>query len=281
MTIKEVVKSDKTLEKFNKEKLCKSLIKAGVARKDAQVICKDIIKHLPERTDTQTIHKTVHKFLCKNNLVCAVKYSLKKAIMDLGPEGRVFEKYTARILNEYGYITKVNQIMKGKCVDHEIDILAIKDGVHYIIENKYHNQRGIKSDVKVVMYLYARLLDIEEKRRENKDMAQHIAWLITNTKFTYNTILFARCRNIKLTGWKYPKKESLEKLIEEKSLYPITALPSINNTTKNLLFQNNIILIKDLTSATENDLMRIGIFRKNATKILNEAQEFLKITNKY
>ncbi|MBU0504408.1 restriction endonuclease, partial [bacterium] len=213
--------------------------------------------------------------LSKESPVLAAKYSLKQGIMELGPAGFLFEKYVASILSEYGYKTKTNQIMRGESqVSHEIDVLAFTKDAHYIIEAKYHNNRGIKSDVKVVMYIFARLLDVApyQKKRERGTQIKHKAWIVTNTKFTKSAIQYAQHKNIKLTGWKYPKKESLEKLIEAKSLYPVTVLPSVNRYLKEQLSYHKIYFAKDLAKFKPLQFQKMfGIKEKIAINIQKEA----------
>jgi len=92
------------------------------------------------------IYKKTFALLLKERPIFAGKYSLKNSIMELGPSGFLFEQYFAAILKEYGYRTRTNQMIGGMCATHEIDIVAEKDGVQYLIEAKYHNTRGIKSE---------------------------------------------------------------------------------------------------------------------------------------
>ena len=56
----------------------------------------------------------------------AARYSLKRAIMSLGPQGFPFEQYLAALLRHYGYRTYTNQIFAGQCITHEIDVVAEK-----------------------------------------------------------------------------------------------------------------------------------------------------------
>lgn len=53
-------------------------------------------------------------------------------------------------------------MIQGKCAEHEIDIAAFKDDHSFIGEAKFHARPGIKSDLQVAMYSYARLLDLKE-----------------------------------------------------------------------------------------------------------------------
>src|SRR3972149_4640100 len=91
-----------------------------------------------------------------------MRYSIKKAISDLGPSGYPFERYFARVLEAYGYSSELNLIVEGHCVSHEVDILARKGGGLYVIECKYHNDGGKPTDVKTALYVHSRFMDIKK-----------------------------------------------------------------------------------------------------------------------
>lgn len=268
-----ITKASGEQETYKRQKLCNSLKAAGAPKTLVDRVCRMVEKEITPGMTTEEISRKTVEYLRKENPVLAAKYSLKQGIMELGPAGFLFEQYIAAILEEYGYRTKTNQMMRGESgVSHEIDILVSTRDTHYIIEAKYHNRRGIKTDVKVAMYTFARLLDIEnhQKKREKE---KHKAWLFTNTKFTQSAIRYAAHKGIKLTGWKYPKRESLEKLIEGKSLYPVTVLPAINRYAKERFAQHNIYFAKDLIHFTPKQFQRMfGIKRKIAENIQMEAR---------
>ena len=161
--------------------------------------------------------------------------------------------------------------MKGKCVSHEIDVLGEKEGVHHIIEAKYHNRRGLKTDVKVVMYSYARFLDIAEAHRKF-EAKKHKAWVVTNTKFTKSAITYANCMGIELLGWRWPRRQSLEKLIEQKSLYPVTVLPSASRFVREQFAVHGLMFVRDVLAYSAPDLeKKFRVRPATAKKLLSEA----------
>jgi Holliday junction resolvase-like predicted endonuclease len=269
-----IIKASGEQELYSRQKLCNSLKATGAPKALVDRVCLVVEKEIRPGMTTQEIFLRTSRYLKKENPVLAAKYSLKQGIMQLGPSGFLFEQYVGAILREYGYTIKTNQMMKGKSrVFHEIDILASTKDTHYIIEAKYHNKRGVKTDVQVAMYMFARLLDIEsyQKKREKE---KHRAWLVTNTKFTRSAIRYALHKNIQLTGWKYPKKESLENLIEAKSLYPVTVLPSVNRYAKEQFAKHNLYFAKDLINLTSKQFQKLfAIRQKIAENIQKEAIE--------
>ncbi len=273
---KYIIKSDGSKEPYNEEKIKSSIIKAGSSPDIAAETVRTINKKVKDNMSTDELYnKTLNRLRALEPGV-ALKYSLKRAIMDMGPEGFAFEKYIAKILREYGYSAEVGQFVPGYCVQHEVDVVAKREGKIYLIECKYHNSRGIKSDVKIALYIHSRFLDIE-KARGQKGSNDHLeAWLVTNTKCTSDAIKYANCVGLKIMAWHYPKVENLQYFIESKKLYPISILPTINKKQKEILLDSGIILIKELESYKTDDLARlIHVNNWQASKILNEARTLL------
>lgn len=268
-----VTKADSLEQAYSGEKLVHSLTRAGAPHALAHDVRAKIERELGSRTTTETLFRKVSAHLLREDPVIAAKYSLKQAIMELGPAGFLFERYVAGILSAYGYRTMLNQIMQGMCVSHEIDVLAEKGTTHFLIEAKYHNERGVKSDIKTIMYTYARAQDIgEEERRAERGAFEHRAWLFTNTKLTSKAITFGTCRDLRMTGWRYPAGEGLEALIEEKGLYPVTILPSLSRFARERLAGAKVLFVRDLQGYSAERLTKnLGIDVATARAIVAEA----------
>jgi len=70
-----------------------------------------------------------------------------------------------------------------------------------------------------IIELWGRFKDIGESSKNERAIKE--AWLVTNTKFSSHAKKFARCRGIRLLGWRYnttrlseSKTEGLEKILE-------------------------------------------------------------------
>lgn len=253
----DIVKASGEKEKFNQEKINESLRRVGVESFLAERIIGEISQKAHSGMDSAEIFKQVSSLLKRERPISALRYNLKRAIMDLGPTGFPFEKYVAKILQEYGYDTEVGKLVRGYCVSHEVDVIAKKDNQHFMVECKYHNHHGIHSDVKVALYTQARFLDIKRvwEKLPGHRYFFHQAWLVTNTKCTSQAIKYAACAGLKIISWRYPEGESLENLIEKKSLYPVTIL-SLSRFFKEQLIRNNIVLAKDLLRYESQDLRK-------------------------
>ncbi|MCD6476810.1 MAG: restriction endonuclease [Candidatus Aenigmarchaeota archaeon] len=276
-----VIKASGKIEKFDENKIRRTCERAGVSKQIATKIAREVKKQSYDNITTKEILKITLKLLRKHLKHAASRYDLKGALMRLGPAGFQFEKLVAKILTYYGYKCKTNVIVKGAAIEHEIDILASKDNKTYHIEAKYHNFPGIFTGIKDVLYTYARFLDLKEGYRKGiSNIKFSQTWLVTNTKFSPDAIKYANYKNIKLLGWRYPEKLSLEKMIEEKKLYPVTVLRSVSKNIQYKFSELGIMLCKDIIiMQAEKKLDMIsrqtGISKKKLTEIVNEADKVL------
>jgi hypothetical protein len=252
-----VLKADGGVEEFRPQKLIASLKKAGAQPSEVARIVRDIESSMREGTRTQMIYQQAFEMLRESNDPVAAKYSLRRAVFNLGPTGFPFEDFLGKIFEAEGYKTKRRLTLRGKCAVHEIDLAAYSPTDTFIAEAKFHAHPGVKSDLQVALYSYARFLDLTDTRVCADDTCGIISLsIITNTKFTTAATKYAACAGIKLLSWDYPKKDSLHDKIERHGLYPVTALTHLNARQKQLLLNAGIILCTELV-AKPSALQRI------------------------
>lgn len=272
-----IKKADGTLEFFDPLKLISSLQKSGATKKLSDEVTREIEKEIQDGVKTSYIYHRAFKILREKSEPVASRYSLKRALSEMGPSGFPFELLISEILKEKGYETENNLIMNGRCVEHEIDILAKNEKEFIICEAKFHNTSGIKSDLKVALYVDARCRDLargnfDGKKTENLSPKY---WLITNTKFTKNAIIYGKCSGLTMIGWGYPRKGNLQDLLEDLNLLPLTVLTNLTNQEKRVLFDQGVILCRSLSE--NNELLRkIGIKDMRIGRILKEVEGVLK-----
>ncbi len=270
----EIIKASGEKEPFSKNKFCLSLKKAGAPGDLVENVCSRIGGEVKPGMTTSQIFRRASQYLMKDNFTVAANYSLKRGIAELGPAGFNFEKFLSVVISSLNYDVKLNQMMKGRCVTHEVDLVAEKGDEHFLVEAKYHNSSGIKTHIDVAMYADARLIDIAyTKERKESSHHNHKMWLITNTEFTKTAVRYGRCRGLKMTSWRHPAKEGLKDIILKNKLYPITVLPAVNKFAQGEFVKHNMMLARDLAPYTADDLIRIfGFNRQRASKIIKEVQ---------
>jgi len=269
-----ITKASGEKEPFEKSKLSQSLLRAGASATLASQIVQEIEANLTDGMSTKSIYKRAHKLLSKVERPVAGRYHLKNGIMELGPSGFPFEKYLSEILAHQGYAVQVGKIIEGKCVKHEVDVIAEKNEQHFMIECKYHNSPGIFCDVKISLYIQARFKDIESqwKLMPGHGGKFHQGWVVTNTRFTTDAVTYGACAGLKLVSLDFPKTGSLREMIEETGLYPLTCLTSLTPLEKKSLLGMNVVLCRDICQHPQY-LKKLNIPSERIKIILEEGNQ--------
>lgn len=263
-----VKKRDGRLEEFSKAKIIRTCLKAGASMDIAKKVADEVEQRIYDGVTTDDVLELVIELLLNYGYKKAERYDLKRSLVRLGPAGFGFEKFVARLLEEYGFRTVTNLVARGKCVQQEIDIMAEKDEKRYMIECKFHNL-PIYTGLKDVMYTYARFLDVRDTEGFNQP------WIFTNTKFSDEAKRYASCMGIKLTGWNYPENESIELLLESKGLYPVTVL-WIEKDLIDKLVNAGIVFCIDVLKEGELGLEKLGFSKIDADKIVAKARKIVE-----
>jgi hypothetical protein len=266
-----ITKADGTQEPFNVRKLETSLRRSGAGKSEIQDIVRSIETTLTEGARTQEIYKQAFALLREQSDPVAAKYSLRRAVFSLGPTGFPFEDFLGKLFEAQGYKTKRRLLIKGRCATHEIDLAAYSPAHSFVAEAKFHAQPGIKSDLQVAMYSYARFLDIRDEKICKGDQCGIISLkVITNTKFTDAAVKYALCSGIDLLSWDYPRIGSLHTMIEQYGTYPITVLTKLAQNQKQSLLMTGTILCSDIIK-NPGSLREIGLTNQKADAIIGEA----------
>ena len=269
-----ITKASGAIEDINPEKLRTSLIKSGADNLQADKIIERVLSEIQPYTSTRKIYRLARKYLRKINQPSALRYALKQALFRLGPTGYPFEKYYSALLSNYGYETETGRIVEGRCVNHEVDVFAVSNNEISLVECKYHNRQGTSVDVKVAMYVHSRFRDLEPVMAKRYPGKKFAGWLVTNTGFTTDAMQYAECNGLKLKSWNYPDSDSLEHMIEEKRLYPVTIISGIRSGLASKLIQKNIILLKDLVDMSPDKISKLlSLTNKKAIALQQQAEK--------
>lgn len=266
-----ITKADGSVEFFKVEKLRRSLRRAGASADEINAIVSEVNQSLYDGVQTQEIYRHAFALLRNSRPPAAARYSLRRALFNLGPTGFPFERFLARLFEKEGYITKTGINLQGKCAPHEIDLAAYKDAHSFVGEAKFHSRPGVKSDLQVAMYSYARFLDLKSVRICNDDICGiNEFWLITNTKFTTTAENYGSCVGLKMLSWDYPKRNNLHDRIQKAKVYPITVLQNLSASQAETLIARDIILCKDLVEH-EPILRHLHLPKRKHEALMHEA----------
>jgi len=273
-----ILKANGQKDRFSVDKLANSLRRSGASEGEVSKICYAIEEKLYPGMPTKKIYRLAFNLLKENSRHLAAKYHLKKGIMELGPSGYPFEKFVGELLKHKNYKVKTSQIVQGKCVKHEVDVVAVRDKEMIMIECKYHNLPGTVCDVKIPLYIQARFKDIESVWKSVPAFANRnfFGWVVTNTRFSTDAIQYGRCAGVQLLGWDYPNKGSLKDLIDNFCLYPLTCLTTLSKSEKQILLDAGLVLCKDLLK--EDPLNRLGLSPQRKQLIKSELEELTRFS---
>jgi hypothetical protein len=266
----EVIKHSGERAIFSIEKLKNSLRKSGAEEALVNEIANNVRDELYQGISTKEIYNRAFALLKKKKKGYASKYKLKKAIYELGPTGFPFEKFVGAILYYSGYDVKTGQFLNGKCVTHEVDVVAHKNGQYIVAECKFHSDEGRNCNVKVPLYIHSRYRDILNNYGDgNKGEKPNEGWVVTNTRFTEDALTYGKCVGLYLLSWDFPKDNGIKDRIDRLGLYPVTVSTLLSQREKQFLLSRDVVLCKQLID-DQFYLDHLGVSEKRKSRILEE-----------
>ncbi|WP_312421822.1 restriction endonuclease [Epilithonimonas sp.] len=263
---------------FEISKLENSLRNSGADEQSVKRVLEIVLPKCFEGITTGELYKMAFDELKKISNSVAARYSLKKALLELGPAGFYFEQWISRVFQNIGYKTETGQLIKGHAVTHEADVIAKKDDKTYWVECKFRNAEDTKISVTTPMYVLSRIKDISniqynlfETKTEFTD-----GWLITNNYFTKDSIAFSEYYGLRLLSWDFPENKSIKSLVDQNALYPITCLTTLDGKQKQKLLEKKCILVKELFN-NQNLLNILELNQEKELEVLKEARELMTI----
>jgi hypothetical protein len=263
-------------EPFSPEKLRESLKRSGAPEPLIDEVEEAMKSKLVDGITTSIIYREAFQLLRRLKRSTAARYSLKKAIMELGPSGYPFEHFVGAVLEKMGYEVKVGQVVQGHCVQHEVDVVARNAHEQFMVECKFYNNQGKYCNVQVPLYIDSRFKDIEKRWRLAGDNMHlnYRGWVVTNTRFTSDAMDYGRCVGLHLVSWDYPRRNSLKDMIEQSGLFPVTVLTSLQKRQKQQLLDAGIVLCRQLKEKP-GVLDTIGLTKPKLKIVMKELDEVI------
>ncbi len=268
-----IIKRDGRLERFDTGKIIRTCQRVGVPEDVAYNIAKEVKNEIYNRIPSEEVYKIVLNKLRRFERSNAYLYKLRDSVAFIDPTA--FEKFTEKIFDFMGYKSTWNVIIKGKCVEHQVDVIAEKDNRKYLVECKRHTNPHRFCGLGVSLQVEARLEDVLDGYKSGMNKYNfYRAWIFTNTKFSEHAIRYSNAKNIILTGWNYPESHGLEYLIQKSHLVPITVLP-MSGALKSRLQERNVITLEDFISVRRSFLEKIGLSENKIGSLKKVSQQIL------
>jgi Restriction endonuclease/ATP cone domain len=271
-----VVKASGERVLFDQDKLVQSLDRAGAGQEMIAEVLSAIDDKLYDGITTKKIYRQAYRILNKLSSHHAGRYKLKEAIFELGPSGYPFEYFVGELLKNQGYSVEVGVIVQGKCVSHEVDVIAENEHNHFMVECKFHSTPGKKSNVIVPLYIHSRFRDIIETMHNlpGHNTKLHQSWVVTNTRFTKDAIDYGKCSGMNLISWDYPHEGNLRNRIDRSGLHPLTSLFSLKKAEKQTFLSMGIVTCQNLMD-NKNQFQELGFSIRRINRIITEANNLI------
>lgn len=260
-----VVKGTGEREPFSERKLRRSLRRSGASKADVTRVVHEVRRNLYDGMTTTELYRLARRELRRTPAPNAARYSLQRAVQNLGPSGYPFEHFVAALWKSEGFSTRVGVTLKGRFVSHEVDVVATRKGTKDLAECKFRTQAQGKIDVRTALYVWARSVDLETIRGG----FEHY-WLVTNGRFTTDALKYGIGMGLAMLSWEHPEQDNLPARIERAGLHPITALTGLRGREQRGLLERRIVLCRDLLEEPAA-LDELGVSAERSSRILNEA----------
>jgi hypothetical protein len=277
-----VTKADGTRQLFDREKVIRTCLRMGTSRKIADDVAEKVESRLYDGISTSKILQMTFRLLRKYKPAIRHLLDLRKglSLMDSKPE---FETFVQILLAHSGFEVTPNRLVMGRCVKHEVDAIARKDGVTYFVEAKHHVNYHTLTGLDESRIARAVLEDVTEGFELGKsNLKIDRAMIVTNTRYSEHASRYGKCRNILQIGWSSPTDLCLQNMIEEKNLYPLTCLRDLKRETKTKLANSGIVLLKQLFEEKPSTLARrTGVQKETLKQIIEKAKTSIATVNNF
>jgi len=275
-----VTKADGTRQLFDREKVVRTCLRMGATRKTAEEIVDKVEKRLYDGIPTRKILQLTLRLLRGHKPALRHFLDLRRglSLMDSKPE---FEVFVQVLLANSGFEVSPNMILAGRCVEHEVDAIAKKDGVTFFVEAKHHVNYHTLTGLDESRIARAILEDVAEGFQCGScELKIDRAMIVTNTRYSEHARRYGKCRDIVQIGWNLPVGLSLQSMIEENNLYPISCIRGLKRETRTKLVTKRIVLIKQLLEMKPSTLAReTGIPKETLKQLITKAENTITTAN--
>ncbi len=268
-----LTKADGSKQLFSREKVVRTCLRMGANPQLADAVAQKVESRIYDGMPTAKVLQLIFLFMRKDRPGLRHFFDLRKGLsrMDSKPE---FEAFVRVVLRHQGFDVESNQILKGRCVEHEIDAIARKDGVTYFVEAKHHQSFHALTGLDESRIARAVLEDVSEGYQLGlSGVRVDKAMIVTNTRYSEHAIRYGKCRDITQVGWNYPLNGGLDDMIHGKRLHPLSCLKGLQRDDRLRLLDSGFVLITDLANESPESLVRkVGLGRRTAEELLEIAQ---------
>lgn len=268
-----VIKANGSKQLYDREKIIQTCLRLGVSHEVAVQIEQQVAKRIYDGISTKKILQIIFTLIRKQKPAVKHLFDLRRGIslMVSKPE---FEVFVRILLAHSGFHVQPNAILSGLCGEHEVDALATKDGLTYLVEAKHHVNYHALTGLDESRIARAIIEDVTEGYAQGVTTIKiDRAMIVTNTRFSDHAIAYGRCRDILQIGWASPENFALRDTVQKYKLYPLSCLKGVSTDTRLRLVNAGIVLIKQLLAQDIRYLKRTtGLSHDTVSSLIEKAR---------
>ena len=132
-----VRKFDGSLEAYNRKKIILFCLRMGASKRDAETIADKVEARLYDEIQTKKILQMARRYLKKYKPDVGLRRDLRSSISLIRSKPD-WELFVQLLMKEVGYEVEGNRVLRGKCVENEIDGILRKNSQTILLEAKHH-----------------------------------------------------------------------------------------------------------------------------------------------
>ncbi|MBS7623251.1 hypothetical protein KEJ39_06215 [Candidatus Bathyarchaeota archaeon] len=122
-------KADGTRQIFDRKKIVATCLRMGATDDVAEEVAKRVESRVYDGMETGEILRMIFRVLGRYKPEARYHIDLRRSLGLLRSKPD-FEIFVQVLLSENGYDVEPNRILRGRCVEHEVDAIAKRDGRH-------------------------------------------------------------------------------------------------------------------------------------------------------
>ncbi len=267
-----VTKADGSKQTFSREKIVQTCLRLGADPKTAERVASQVERRLYDGMPTSRVLQLIFSLLRKSTPAVRHVFDLRRGISLMVPKPE-FEVFIQVVLAHSGFQVKPNTVLKGLCGEHEVDALAVKNGLTYFVEAKHHFNYHALTGLDESRIARAILEDVTEGYAHGVTKIKiDKAVIVTNTRYSDHAYIYGNCRGIVQIGWNSPQNSGLRDVVEKNRLYPLSCLRGVSVETRLRLVGAGIVLIKQVLEHDADFFERkLGLPHQTVTALMEKA----------
>jgi Restriction endonuclease len=251
-----VKKADGSRQGFEREKIVRTCLRMGASIQVANQVADRVERRIYDGIPTSSVLQMTLRFMHGQKPDMANLLDLRKGLSLMFPKPE-FEVFVQALLAKSGYEVSPNTVLIGKCVAHEVDGIAKRDGVTYFVEAKHHVNYHALTGLDESRIARAILEDVGEGSALGvSELKIDSAMIVTNTRYSDEALQYGRCRGILQIGWSSPTGQGLQDLIEGTHMFPLSCLKGLSQNVRLRLVNSGVVLFGQMNVEDAADLAR-------------------------